>query len=63
MYIRPIVCRPKYVIRNRFFPRVQPIIHPLVEVNRVNVFTVPRHFVRPVRRNVVTYNHCPRRYW
>ncbi len=50
---RPIVCPPKYMVRNRFIRRPQPIIHPVVHVNRLNVVDVPKHIYRPITRNEI----------
>lgn len=36
--VRPIVCPPRYVVRERFVPREIPIIHPIVKVIRTNKF-------------------------
>ncbi|WP_156291937.1 hypothetical protein [Oceanobacillus salinisoli] len=61
--IRPIVCPPKYVVRDRFVPRIQPIIQPVVKVDRLNVIDVPRHIVRPFRKRVVVDPRIPRRFY
>ncbi|MDR4225514.1 hypothetical protein FO478_14240 [Heyndrickxia coagulans DSM 1 = ATCC 7050] len=66
MYCRPIIATPRYIIHNCFVPRFQPIIHPLVEVNRTNVVTVPRHMLKPIRKNEVVYHNRPfpcRHFW
>ncbi|QDP38786.1 hypothetical protein FN924_00115 [Radiobacillus deserti] len=51
--MKPIVCPPKYVVHNRYTPRVVPYIHPVVHVNRNHIVNIPRHIVRPVVRNEV----------
>ncbi|MFS0824729.1 spore coat protein D [Bacillus sp. 1P02SD] len=53
---RPIVCPPKYHVRNQFVKRVHPIIHPIVNVNRINVIDVPRHIIKPIRRTEVVHH-------
>ncbi len=49
----PIVCPPRYRVHDSFIPRMQPVIHPTVNVNREHVFPVPQHFFPQVTRNEV----------
>ena len=58
---RPIYCRPQYVVRNSYIPRIVPYIHPVVHINRQNIVNVPRHIYRPVYRNMVVDPGYPRR--
>ncbi|MGI6448738.1 MAG: hypothetical protein ACOX3R_00160 [Desulfitobacteriia bacterium] len=51
--VNPIVCPAQYVVRDFFTPRVVPVIHPVVTVNRQNIVNVPQHFVQPLTTNVV----------
>lgn len=44
--VRPIVCPPQYVVRDYFVPRLVPVIHPVVTVNRENIVNVPQHFIQ-----------------
>ncbi|MFS0821805.1 spore coat protein D [Bacillus sp. 1P02SD] len=57
---RPVFARPVYNVRNEFVKRVHPVIHPVVEVNRINVLDVPRHIIKPIRKTEVV--HHRRRY-
>ncbi|MBB3853984.1 hypothetical protein BV455_00561 [Parageobacillus caldoxylosilyticus] len=50
---RPVICPPRFVVRDCFIPRVVPFIHPVVHINRHNIVNVPRHIFRPITRNVV----------
>jgi len=50
---RPIVAPAQYRVHDRFVPRPQPVIHPVVHVDRVNVVNVPRHIYKPIRKQVV----------
>lgn len=56
---RPIHCPPRYVVHDRFVRRPQPIIHPVVHVNRLNVVDVPEHIYRPVMRNEIVEHRPP----
>ncbi|KLU63796.1 hypothetical protein DEAC_c42880 [Desulfosporosinus acididurans] len=49
----PICCPPQYCVRNYYTPRVIPVIHPVVNVNRYNVVNVPQHIYQPMSTNVV----------
>lgn len=59
---RPIHCPPRYIVQNRFIRRPQPIIHPVVHVNRLNIVDVPKHIYRPIFRNEIV-EHRPRPRW
>lgn len=50
---QPIVCPPQYRTRDSFLPRMQPVIHPIVNVNREHIVNVPQHFWTETNRNVV----------
>lgn len=50
---QPIVCPPQFRVRDSFLPRMQPVIHPIVNVNREHIVNVPQHFVTQTNRNVV----------
>lgn len=50
---QPIVCPPQYRVRDSFVPRMQPVIHPIVNVNREHVVNVPQHFFTQTNENVV----------
>ncbi|GGA44772.1 hypothetical protein [Psychrobacillus lasiicapitis] len=50
---QPIVCPPQYRVRDSFLPRMQPVIHPIVNVNREHIVNVPQHFWTETNRNVV----------
>ncbi|WHY85913.1 spore coat protein D [Neobacillus novalis] len=62
-HTRPIVRPPKRVVRNEFLRREIPIIQPVIFENRLNVIDVPRHIVKPIRRNVVVEHRHPFRHW
>ena len=47
-----VVCPPQYIVRDFVTPRVIPVIHPVVTVNRQNVVNVPQHFIQPSSVNV-----------
>ncbi|MFF2754619.1 hypothetical protein ACFVR1_12835 [Psychrobacillus sp. NPDC058041] len=49
----PIVCPPQYRMSDSFLPRMQPVIHPFVNVNREHIVNVPQHFYTETNRNVV----------
>lgn len=48
----PIVTPTRYVVRDFFFARPVPVIHPVVNVNRNNIFDVPQNFYQFFTRNV-----------
>lgn len=50
---QPIVCPPQFRVHDSFIPRMQPVIHPIVNVNREHIVNVPRHFFTETNRNVV----------
>ncbi|TQR18983.1 hypothetical protein [Psychrobacillus vulpis] len=50
---QPVVCPPQYRVRDSFLPRMQPVIHPIVNVNREHTVNVPQHFYTVTNRNVV----------
>ncbi|WP_216598640.1 hypothetical protein [Psychrobacillus sp. FJAT-21963] len=50
---QPIVCPPQYRVRDSFIPRMQPVIHPIVNVNREHIVNVPQHYFTETNRNVV----------
>jgi len=52
-YGNPIVYPAQYVVRDYYTPRVVPVIHPVVTVNRQNIVDVPQHYVQPLTTNVV----------
>ena len=60
-HVKPIICPPRFVERNRFVPRVVPYIHPVVHVNRTHIVNVPRHIYKPITRNEVIAPAHPRR--
>ncbi|RWR06962.1 spore coat protein D [Siminovitchia fortis] len=60
---RPIHCPPRYRVHNRFVHRPQPIIHPVVHVNRLHIVDVPKHIHRPVIRNEIVRHRPPFRCW
>lgn len=49
---QPIVCPPQYRVRDSFLPRVQPVIHPFVNVNREHIVNVPQHFYTQTNETV-----------
>ena len=49
----PIVCPPQYRVRDTFTPRMQPVIHPIVNVNREHIVNVPQHFYTQTNETVV----------
>lgn len=51
--VRPIVCPPKCCVRDYYTPRVVPVIHPIVNINRQNIVDVPQHIYQPTTTNVV----------
>jgi hypothetical protein len=55
----PIVCDPRYVVRDCYIPREVPVVHPIVNVNRHVIVNVPKHYYQPVTRNVVVDPGCP----
>lgn len=50
---QPVVCPPQYRVQDSFLPRMQPVIHPIVNVNREHIVNVPQHFWTETNRNVV----------
>ncbi|MFJ8064406.1 hypothetical protein ACIQYS_07220 [Psychrobacillus sp. NPDC096426] len=50
---QPIVCPPQFRVRDSFIPRMQPVIHPIVNVNREHLVNVPQHFFTETNRNVL----------
>jgi hypothetical protein len=50
--IQPVVCPPQYRCHDTFIPREVPFIHPIVNVNRVNIVEIPRHYFTETTRNV-----------
>lgn len=50
---QPIVCPPQYRCHDSFVPRMQPVIHPIVNVNREHVVNVPQHFFTQTNENVI----------
>jgi len=56
---KPIVAPPQYCVRDRFVARPQPIIHPVVHVDRVNVVNVPKPIYKPIyKRQIVDPWKC-----
>jgi hypothetical protein len=55
----PIVCDPRYVVRDCYIPREVPVVHPIVNVNRHVIVNVPKHYYQPITRNVVVDPGCP----
>lgn len=49
---QPVVCPPQYRVRDSFLPRMQPVIHPIVNVNREHIVNVPQHFWTETNRTV-----------
>ncbi|RSK29011.1 hypothetical protein EJF36_20175 [Bacillus sp. HMF5848] len=58
--VNPIVCPTQYRVRDTFVRRPIPVIHPIVDVNRVNVVNVPRHIVQRYNQTVVVDPGVPR---
>ncbi|WP_192797404.1 hypothetical protein [Psychrobacillus glaciei] len=50
---QPVVCPPQYRMHDSFMPRMQPVIHPIVNVNREHIVNVPQHFYTETNQNVV----------
>lgn len=50
---QPVVCPPQYRVRDSFSPRMQPVIHPIVNVNREHIVNVPQHFYTVTNENVM----------
>lgn len=50
---QPVVCPPQYRVRDSFLPRMQPVIHPIVNVNREHIVNVPQHFYTVTNQNVM----------
>jgi hypothetical protein len=55
----PIVCDPRYVVRDCYVPREVPVVHPIVNVNRHVIVNVPKHYYQPITKNVVVDPGCP----
>ena len=51
--VKPICCPPQYCVRDYCTPRMVPVIHPIVTINRQNIVDVPQHYYQPITRNVV----------
>lgn len=49
----PVVCPPQYCVHDCYVPRIVPVIHPVVHVNRTVAVNVPQHFYQPIVRNVM----------
>ncbi|ETI68845.1 hypothetical protein [Neobacillus vireti] len=60
---RPITRPPKYVFHNESIRREIPIIQPVVHVNRLDVFDVPRVIYKPIRERVVVEHRHPFHRW
>lgn len=52
----PVCCPPTFCVQDFYTTRTIPVIHPVVNVNRVNVVNVPQHFVRPMSTTVPGQN-------
>ncbi len=40
-------------MRDSFLPRMQPVIHPIVNVNREHIVNVPQHFYTVTNENIM----------
>lgn len=49
----PIICPPQYRVSDSFIPRVQPVIQPIVNVNREHIVNVPQYYVTESNETVV----------
>lgn len=50
---KPIMLPPKYVARDHKVPRMQPVVQPVVHVDRFHVVNVPKPIYKPMRKSVV----------
>lgn len=50
---QPICCPPVYCVRDYYTPRIVPVIHPVVNVNRQNIVNVPQHYYTQTTTNVM----------
>lgn len=50
---KPVVAPAQFRVRDRYVARPQPIIYPIVHVDRVNVVNVPKPIFKPIRRRVI----------
>ncbi|MCG7343340.1 hypothetical protein MHZ92_04305 [Sporosarcina sp. ACRSL] len=48
----PVVCPTQVRCTDSFFPVQQPVIHPIVNVNRIHPVVTPRHYFTETFRNV-----------
>lgn len=55
----PIICPPRYSVRDCYIPRMVPYVHPIVNINRHVIVNVPRHYYVPMTRNIVVDPGCP----
>ncbi|MFD1207050.1 MULTISPECIES: hypothetical protein [Sporosarcina] len=51
--LQPVVCPAQRRYHDQFFPVEQPIIHPIVNVNRVNPVVVPRNYYTETTESVM----------
>ena len=49
----PVICPPEYCVRDEFMPRIVPVIHPIVNVNRQHYVDVPRHYFTETTETVM----------
>ncbi|WP_240452372.1 hypothetical protein [Virgibacillus sp. YIM 98842] len=52
-HAKPIMLPPKFVAHDHKVQRMQPIVQPIVHVDRYNIVDVPRPIYRPMRKRVV----------
>ena len=50
---KPIMLPPKYVAHDHKVPRIQPVVQPVVNVDRFHIVDVPRPIYKPMRKRVV----------
>ena len=58
---QPIVCPPQYRVHDTFVPRIQPVIQPIVNVNREHMVNVPQYYFTETNETVAAESTraCP----
>lgn len=50
---QPVVCPAQYRVHDTFVPRIQPVIQPIVNVNREHLVNVPQYYYTETNETVV----------
>lgn len=55
----PIVCPPVYVYHDCYVYREQPVVQPVIHVQRNVIVNVPRYYTQPAQQQVTIDPGCP----